>query len=336
MKITSFTNKDWEKESLKEKMTGHEVDFFDGVLQDHEDLSDADVEVLSLFPTSKVSSKEMDQFPNLKYIATWSTGYDHIDLDEAGKRGIVVSNVPTYGENTVAEYAFAILLALSRRVCEGYERVRKEGKFSTDGLEGFDLKDKTIGVIGTGHIGAYSIKMAKGFSMNVVAFDAFPKDELADELGFTYVSLDELLSQSDIITLHLPHNEHTHHIINKENITKMKKGAYLINTARGPLVDTEAIVKGLQDGILAGAGLDVLEEEEYMVDHSALLSEEHPNPESLQTVLANQYLIDHPRVLILPHNAFNTTEAVHRIFDTSAENIVAFAKNEPTNTVHSR
>lgn len=333
MKIASFYNKEWEKEYLTKKLEGHEVVYYDDTLQDHTDLKDDSVDVLSVFVKSPVSAKEMDQFPNLKMIATRSTGFDHIDMEEANKRGVIVSNVPTYGENTVAEYAFAIILALSRRVYESYDRVLKIGSFSPEGLDGFDLKDKTIGVVGTGHIGKYSIKMAKGFSMNVIAFDVRHDEAAARELGFTYVEFDELLAQSDIITLHAPYNEHTHHMINDGNVGKIKKGAYLINTARGGLVETSALIKALESGSLAGAGLDVVEEEGYMLDDIGLLMDNHPNPESLRTLLANQYLIDHPRVMIMPHNAFNTREAVERILTTTAENIFSFTNGNPINMV---
>jgi len=333
MKIISFYNEEWERDYLIKKLPDVEIVFLDGTLQDHADIKDDEAEVLSVFVKSKVGAKEMDQFPNLKFIATRSTGFDHIDLTEAGKRGIVVSNVPFYGANTVAEQAFALLLNLSRRVYESYRRVLEEGSFSPEGLRGFDLKGKTIGVIGTGHIGAHMIKMAHGFDMKIIAFDVKKNEELEKEFGVRYVEFDELLAQSDIITLHAPYNTHTHHMINTDNIDKIKKGAYLINTARGGLIETKALITALEKGILAGAGLDVLEEEEYMLDDTALITEPHPNPESLCVVLANQYLIDHPGVLITPHNAFNTKGALERILDTTAENIRSFIKDEPVNIV---
>jgi D-lactate dehydrogenase len=334
MRIVSFYNEDWEKEYLESRLEGHEIVFLDGVLQDHEDFRDEEAEVLSVFIKSKVGAEEMDRMPNLKLISTRSTGFDHIDLQEAKKRGIAVSNVPTYGENTVAEYAFALLLMVSRRMYESYDRVLKSGNFTPEGLRGFDLKGKKIGVVGTGHIGQHSIRIAKGFGMEVICFDVRENHELATELGFMYVSFEDLLAQADIITLHAPYNEHTHHMINQENIGKVKRGAYLINTARGGLVDTGAMIRGLEEGILAGAGLDVVEEEGYMADDTQLLQEAHPNPESLQTLLRNQYLIDHPRVVIVPHNAFNTIEAIERILDTTVENINAGASGEPVNVVN--
>jgi D-lactate dehydrogenase len=334
MKVLSFFNEQWEHDYLRQRLAGHDITFIEGTLQDHPDLRDEEVEVLSIFIKSPIDKEELDRFPNLKFIATRSTGFDHINLEEVKNRGIIVSNVPTYGENTVAEYAFALLLNLSRRVYESYDRVLKEGSFSTEGLRGFDLNGKTIGVVGSGHIGQYAIRMAKGFQMNVIAFDVRRDEALAEELGFQYVEFDELLAQSDVITLHAPYNEHTHHMINMDNVSKIKKGAYIINTARGGLIETRALIYALANDILAGAGLDVVEEEGYMRDDLELLMAPHPNPEDLQTLLSNQYLIDHPRVIIVPHNAFNTIEAIQRILDTTCSNVKAFADGQPQNVVN--
>lgn len=333
MKIVYFSREEWEEDYVKGKLFTDDITFFKGTMQDYPTYEDKDAEILSVFVKSRIGKEELDRFPNLKFIATRSTGFDHIDRDETEKRGIIVSNVPVYGANTVAEQAFALLLNLSRRIYESYDRVLKEGRFSPDGLRGFDLEGKTIGIVGTGNIGSHSIKMANGFGMKVVAFDVNHNEDLAKELGFEYVSFDELLASSDFISLHAPYNKHTHHMINMENIEKIKTGAYLINTARGGLVETRALIVALEKGILAGAGLDVLEEEGHMDDDAELLVEEHPNPESLQTLLANQYLIDHPQVIITPHNAFNTKEAFERIVDTTIENIQAFEKCEPVNVV---
>jgi D-lactate dehydrogenase len=175
--------------------------------------------------------------------------------------------------------------------------------------------------------------MANGFGMKVVGFDAYPNADLAQKLEFTYLPLEELLATSDIITIHVPYNKDTRHLINKENIGKIKKGAYLINTARGAIVETEAIVDALKNETLAGAGLDVLEEEGDMSDELSLLTSPHPKEEQLKIALENHYLIDHPRVIVTPHNAFNTKEAVERILDTTIENIKNFSAGSPTNVV---
>ncbi|OIO33156.1 MAG: hydroxyacid dehydrogenase [Candidatus Yonathbacteria bacterium CG_4_10_14_3_um_filter_47_65] len=334
MKILSFHNESWERDFLKEKLPAAEFLFFEGTVQDNADMRNDEAEVLSVFVDSHIGKEELDRFPKVKLIATRSTGFDHIDLIETAAHGIVVSNVPTYGENTVAEQAFALLLALSRRIYESYDRVLKEGTFSPEGLRGFDLQGKTMGVVGTGHIGVHTIRIAKGFEMEVVAFDVHRNEELAARMGFRYAEFDELIASSDVISLHAPYNEHTHHMINMDNVGKIKKGAYLINTARGGLVETRAMITALESGILAGAGLDVLEEEGYMKDDVVLLTQEHPNPESLAMVLSNQYLIDHPRVLITPHNAFNTKEAIERILSVTTENVKAFAGGTPQNVIN--
>ena len=333
MNIIYFSGEEWEKDYVIDKLLDNEITFFDKPIQEYPAQINNEAEILSVFVKSKIGGQELDRFPNVKLIATRSTGFDHIDFNETSKRGIIVSNVPAYGANTVAEHTFALLLNLSRRIYESYNRVLEEGKFSSDGLRGFDLKRKTIGVIGTGNIGAHVIKMAYGFNMNIVAFDIKKNEKMEKEFGVNYVEFDELLSQSDIITLHAPYNEHTHHMINMNNVNKIKPGAYLINTARGGLVETGALVYALEEKILEGAGLDVLEEEGYMIDDTELLFGEHPNPERLRILLANQYLIDHPSVLITPHNAFNTKEAISRIIDTSIENIQAFEKGNPVNIV---
>lgn len=337
MKLVYIEEEEWEQEYLKDRLTeaGWEVDFrkvgTDGTLD-----ADVEAEAISIFITTKIDASEMDKFPKLKLIATRSTGFDHIDLDEAKKRGITVCTVPSYGTNTVAEFAFALILALSRRVCEAHNRVCNTGSFSQEGLRGFDLAGKTIGVVGTGHIGVHAIRMAKGFAMRVIAFDAFPKEGLDKEMGFTYVSLNELLNKSDIVTIHVPYNPQTHHLINKDNVHEFKKGAYLINTARGAVVETEALVDALMDKTLAGAGLDVLEEEGDMQDDERLFSLPHPKEEELKTTLANHYLIDHPRVIVTAHIAFDSQEAIERILDTTAENLIAFEKGTPQNIIKSK
>ena len=334
MKITYFYNEEWEGSYVKERLPGEELTFLKGITTDYPEMRDEQAEVLSVFVNSPVGKAELDRFPNLKHIAARSTGYDHIDRAEAKARGITVSFVPAYGENTVSEFAMALLLMVSRKMYECVKKVQEEGLFSQVGLRGFDLKGKTIGILGTGRIGVHMIKMVKGFDMKVIAFDAFPKENLAQELGFTYVSFDELLAQSDVVSVHLPYMKETHHILNVDNIAKMKKGSVLINTARGALVETEALVKGLREGILLGVGLDVLEEEGFIEDETKLLFNAHPNEISLKTTLANHYLIEHPRAIIAPHNAFNTEEAIKRILDTTVENIAAFGHGEAKNIIN--
>lgn len=333
MRIIYFYNEEWEVEYVKSRVANQDIIFKQGYLSQYPEFKDEEAEAISIFVTSHIGGEEMDRFPKLKFIATRSTGFDHIDLSEAGKRGIKVSNVPSYGENTVAEQAFALLLCISRKIYDSYKQIEQGGKFSSEGLKGFDLRGKTIGIVGLGRIGIHVARIARGFEMNILAYDKFPNAEAITNYGVKYLTLDELLAQSDIISLHAPYMPETHHLINLDNVCKIKKGAYLINTARGGLVDTGALIKGLQDGNLAGAGLDVLEEENFMLDELSLLNNPHPNADSLKTILENHYLIDHPRVIITPHNAFNTQEAIERIVGTTVENIISFTKGEEINLV---
>ena len=333
MRIAYFYNEEWEQEYVSKKFSDDTFNFIKGSTRDHLEASDTDAEVLSVFVNSPVDAALFDRFPSVRFIAARSTGFDHIDFAEAARRGIRVSNVPTYGEHTVAEFSFALLLALSRKIVDAQNRIEESGSFSQDGLRGFDLKGKTIGIIGTGHIGERMINMARGFDMKIIAFDAYPKPELAAALGFTYLPFEEVLATSDIVSLHAPYNAHTHHMINMQNIHTLKRGSYLINTSRGGLVETMAIVKGLEDGILAGAGLDVLEEEGQMVDEGVILTSEHPNQESLRVVLANHYLVKHPRVIVTAHIAFDTQEAIERILNVTIDNIGAYKGGVPINLV---
>ena len=332
MTIHYFSGETWEEEYVRAKLPTEEIAFHEGSLAAFPDIADPDATVLCTFIESKIDEDEMKRFPALKLIATRSTGFDHIDLAAAKTRGIAVANVPSYGENTVAEFTFALLLALSRRVIDADERVRG-GAFSPVGLRGFDLAGKTIGVVGCGHIGTHVIRMANGFGMKVLGFDVVRNDELARTLNFTYTTLPELFATSDIVTLHVPYNAHTHHLVNRENIGTFKKGSYLINTSRGAVVETDALVEAIKSGVIAGAALDVLEEEGELHDEAALLTAPHPNEGAIKIALENHYLIEHPRVIVTPHLAFNTTEAVERILDTTINNIRGFASGSPTNIV---
>ncbi|MBI2515168.1 hydroxyacid dehydrogenase [Candidatus Wolfebacteria bacterium] len=328
MKIAFFEIEPWESEYVEYKLglPVSDLRFTPGKLNVNNLPPHRDAEIISVFVGSKVDVDVIHAFPNLKLITTRSTGFDHIDRQIAGAKEIKLGYVPGYGDNTVAEFAFGLILTLSRKIYDGIDRLRETGRFNYDGLRGFDLKGKTLGVIGAGRIGMHAIKIAKGFGMDVLAYDAFPNEKIAQELGFNYVSLEELLSRSDVITIHVPYLPSTRHLINSENIKKIKKGAILVNTSRGAVAETEALVKALKDGILAGVGLDVLEEEGVIQDEAGFVLYGHPEEHNLRTALANHVLIDTPNVVITPHNAFNTKEAIQRILDTDIENIKSFAE----------
>lgn len=295
----------WEKEFVSEKIAD-KPRFFESTAQDCvKDLQG--VKILSVFINSRVDRKMIESLPDLKCIATRSTGFDHIDLKAAEEKGIVVCNVPTYGENTVAEHTFALILSLSRNLRKAFLRTA-QNDFSLEGLMGFDLKGKTLGVIGTGHIGLHVIRMALGFEMKVLAYDVKKQNS---ELNFEYVSLEELLKQSDIITLHAPYLPSTRHLINRKNIGLIKKGAMLVNTARGGLVEIEALLEALDQKILSAVGLDVLQDEAH-----PMLS-----------------LLQRENVIYTPHMAFYSREAVQRILETTLHNIQTFLQGPAENQV---
>jgi D-lactate dehydrogenase len=331
LKIAFFEVNDWEEKYLKNKLKGYFLRFSKEALNSENAQQIKDFDAVSVFIYSKVDEQTIQEIPGLKLIVTRSTGFDHIDIEECKKRGLTVCNVPSYGENTVAEHTFALILALSRNICKACIR-RFEHDFSIEGLEGFDLKGKTIGVVGTGKIGLHVIRIAKGFSMNVVAYDLRQNTLLSEVLGFEYVSLENLLARSDIITLHVPYLKATHHLMNKDTFKLVKKGAILINTARGSIVDTEALIDALDKKILAGAGLDVLEGEELIKEEKQLLHEPK-NLEVLTSLVSNHVLLDSDKVVFTPHIAFYSQEALERILETTVQNISAFTSGNPQNVV---
>ncbi|MDI6715537.1 MAG: hydroxyacid dehydrogenase [Actinomycetota bacterium] len=331
-KIAFFEIEPWEEKFISEHLNKNlQFAFFvDPLTTDNVEIA-VGYDIISPFIYSELNRDVIDQLPNLRLIATRSTGFDHIDLEACKERNITISNVPSYGENTVAEHTFSLILALSRKLLPSIERTRR-GNFSLEGLRGFDLKDKTIGVIGAGHIGQHVIRIARGFEMNVVVFDVRQDELLAKSLGFKYLALDELLRTSDIITLHAPYNPHTHHMISKKNVHEIKRGAILINTSRGGLIETAALVEGLNEGILSGIGLDVLEEEGLIKEERQLLSHEF-HPEQLRIALETYALLFRDNVIITPHNAFNSAESVQRILETTITNIKSFIEGHPLNIV---
>jgi D-lactate dehydrogenase len=333
MKIAIFEVEDWEKQAFEQFQNSHEVVYSDEPLgkQNAGDYSDADI--ISTFIYSDLGCEVIEQFDRLKLIATRSTGFDHIDLDECKKTDVVVSNVPSYGENTVAEHVFALLLAISHHIIPAVDRTRR-GDFSQEGLQGFDLRGKTFGVIGTGDIGAATIEIARGFRMKVLAFDVKPDDELAAKLDFEYVDMDRLLGESDVISLHVPANKHTRGLLSHDEFAKMKNDVVIINTARGSIIDMEALLKAIADGKVRAAGLDVLAAEPVVREEAELLRRAFSREHNLEELLADHILMRLRNVIITPHSGFNTREAVQRIVDTTAGNIAAYLDGNPVNIVN--
>ena len=308
------------------------AEYFECTLQECPPDHYREAEVLGVFVHCVVSREILDRMPNLRLIAARSTGYDQIDLEACNERGIPVSNVPRYGENTVAEHTFGLILSLSRKIHKAYQRT-VAGDFTLQGLEGFDLKGKTLGVLGAGSIGLHVIRIAKGFGMNVIAYDVRPNTLIAEVLDFEYHPLEYVLANADIITLHAPYMPSTHHLINAETIKLIKPGALLINTARGGLVDTEALIDALDQGILSGAGLDVIEGEELMEEEERFMRAPEAG-DQLRMIIRQHILLRRPDVVITPHMAFFSKEARERILDTTIDNIGAFFAGKPQNVVN--
>lgn len=332
MKIAFYELEDWEREELRKvAFEGHELALWAQPVNERTLTAASDSEIVSVFVRSSLTASTLAMLPKLKFIATRSTGFDHIDLEACHERGILVSNVPSYGENTVAEHTFALILALSRNIHKAFvHTLAREIPFKE--LRGFDLEGKTLGVVGAGRIGLHVIKIAKGFGMDVVAFDVRQEPLLAEVLNFRYVPLEELLQVSDIVSLHCPYSVRTHHVINSENIRLMKRGALLINTARRGLIDPTTLTEALDDGLLGGAALDVLEGEELLKDERQILAQPLAQ-DKLRTLILNHSLFRRDNVVITPHIAFNSREAVHRILETTVENLRAFLEGRPKNLV---
>lgn len=335
MKIVGFELEDWEQGSFQRLKDNCELILTDKAVSEGLDVNYQDADIISTFIYSDLDRNALRQFKNLKLIATRSTGYDHIDLDYCKINNIGIVNVPTYGQNTVAEHTFALIHAISRHIPEAVERTRS-GRFSQKELQGFDLKGKTLGIIGTGDIGRNVIRIAKGYEMKVIAYDVKLDQEAAFNLGFDYTDLDNIFSKADIITLHIPGTEKTRDLISERQFERMKQGVILINTSRGSVVNVQALLKAISEKKVAAAGLDVLPEEPVIREEAEILRSTYTDRDDLQVLWADHMLTHLPNVIITPHIAFNTREAVERLLNTSVENILAFIEGNPQNLVSYR
>ncbi|MDD2225179.1 MAG: NAD(P)-dependent oxidoreductase [Candidatus Shapirobacteria bacterium] len=324
LRIAFFGVKSWEREIIEKeigKLDSFGIGIFEGEVQDNLELA-AKYDIISPFIYSIFDKESLCKLPNLKMIAARSTGIDNVDIGECNKRKIVVANVPVYGSKTVAEYTFALMLAITRKIVEAHQSV-ENGEFSPEGLTGVDLDGKILGVIGVGNIGQNVVRIARAFGMKVLGVDERLPPEVAKKIGCKIVDLETCLKEADIVTLHVPSIPETFHLINKKNIKLMKKGSYLVNTSRGPVIETEAIVWALNNKTLAGAALDVTEDESMLESVSVVMSKKITKDE-LQDVLSFHLLRDRDDVIFTPHNAFNTKEAIGRIVGTTVENIKKF------------
>ncbi|MDT8271747.1 MAG: hydroxyacid dehydrogenase [Desulfomonilia bacterium] len=332
MKITIFETEPWEQDIYRKLGADHEVVFLTESLGQQNAGDHRDTDIVSTFIYSSLDEAVLKQLPSLKLIATRSTGYDHIDIEYCSEHDIQIANVPSYGTCPVAEHVFGLILVISHNLNEAINRTRR-GEFSLAGLKGFDLHGRVLGVVGTGSIGTCVIRIARGFGMEVHAFDVNPDEALSSELGFTYSPLNTLLGSSDIVTLHVPANKHTRHLISEEQFGQMKDGSILINTSRGTIVDVQALIQALATGKIAAAGLDVLPDEPVIREEAELLRSVFQKKYDLETLLADHILLRLRNVYITPHSAFYTQEALLDILNTTLDNIQAFVQGSPQNVV---
>jgi len=334
MKLVAFETEAWEAEACR--VLQPEFDFSCTVrpLDEASVAAYQDADLVTVFVHSRLTVPVLVQLPNLKLIVTRSTGYDHIDLDYCAKAGIAVANVPSYGDVTVAEHVFALLLGLARHLPAYSERVR-HADFAQADLRGFDLHGKTMGVIGTGRIGQCVIRIARGFGMNVIAHDIAPRKGAAEALGFRYVEFSSLLAEADVVSFHLPATPDTKDMFGDAQFALMKKRAVLINTARGNIIQIDALVRAITTGRIRAAGLDVFPQEPLIQDEAEIFRGPAVEADALKALLAYHVLVNAPNVLITPHVAYNTEDALRRLIDMTIENIRAFVAGHPINIVAS-
>lgn len=319
MKIAFYSTKPYDKlwfEPLNREKYGFTIDFLESPCKEASVSLAKGHDAICIFVNDHVTAPMVEELYQMgvKAILLRSTGYNHVDL-EAARGKIQVLRVPSYSPEAVAEYAMAMLLTVDRFTHKAYTRTR-EFNMNINGLMGRDLFRKTAGIVGTGKIGQAMIHICKGFSMDVIAYDPYPNEDLSVK----YVSKEELFKNSDVISLHCPLTEETQHLINEESIRLMKKDIYLINTSRGGLIDTPCLIEGLIQGTFAGVGLDVYEEEE------GVFYEDRSNDIMMDEALAR--LTSFPNVLISSHMGFFTREATKAIAEVTLENAYALEQGK--------
>jgi D-lactate dehydrogenase len=300
---------------------GHALRFLEDRLTSATAILAAGCEAVCVFVNDTVDAEVLEILARqgTRLVATRSTGYNHIDAAAAARLGIAVVRVTDYSPHSVAEFAVGLLLAVNRKIARASVRTR-EGNFELDGLMGFDLHGKTVGVIGTGKIGTIFARIMAGFGCSVVGYDRYPSPAF-ESLGGRYVGIDELLDCSDVVSLHCPLTEETHHIVNAGSLARAKRGSILVNTSRGGLVDTEAAVAALKTGQLGGLAIDVYEQE------ASLFFQDLSSTVITDDVI--QRLVSFPNVIVTGHQAFFTQEAIGQIMATTIDSIGAFERGEP-------
>ncbi|MEO7362895.1 MAG: NAD(P)-dependent oxidoreductase [Gemmatimonadaceae bacterium] len=332
MNVVIFEVGDWNVQK-SQRLSSHSVQYVHEALTVRNVGAYLDADVVSLSVSSTGDAAVLREFKHLRMIATRSTGYDHIDLPACRAAGIVVCNVPDYGTHAVAEHTFALLLSLGRHIPQAVAQTRR-GNFSVSDLRGFDLAGKILGVVGAGKIGQQVMRIARGFDMTVIAFDAQPELSVETSIGMQFVDLDQVLSRSDVLSIHLPRGVHTRNIIGERELALMKRGAMLINTARGDIVNAQALIDALEEGRLAGAALDVLSEDTLLHEKAARLrSAMEPSAAAVAALKSDRALLAISNVIVTPHMAYDTAEAVARMQETSLCNIERFISGHPQNVV---
>jgi len=329
MKVAVFDTHRYDREALEEanQGRGHALSFFEPRLTRETAALASGFDVVCSFVNDVLDAEALSALlrGGVRLVALRSAGYNHVDLEAASRLGLPVVRVPAYSPHAVAEHAAALVLSLNRKIHRAYARVR-EWNFSLEGLVGFDLHDKAVGLVGTGNIGAVAARIFHGFGCRLLAHDLREDPELT-ALGTRYVTLDELYAEADIVSLHVPLTPETYHLIDAAALARMKRGVILINTGRGALIDSRALIDALKEGRVGGAGLDVYEEEEgiFFQDLSARVLKDD--------VLAR--LLTFPNVLITSHQGFLTREALRAIAETTLDSIDALQRGEPLrNEVH--
>ncbi len=320
MKIAFYSTHQFELEQFQLANAGkHDVKFLDTYLTIDTVALASSCECVALFANDDASGPVLEELHThgVKYVALRSAGYNHVDLQKAKELGMKVAHVPEYSPYSVAEHTVALMLSLNRKLIRAHSRVR-ELNFSLNGLTGFDMNGKVAGIVGTGKIGQVVAKILYGFGCELYAFDLAPNRELIEKYGVKYVDIDQLCEKSDIVTLHVPLNEHTKYIIDQEQIDSMKRGVMLINTSRGALLNTKAVINALKSGHVGYLGLDVYEEEK------GLFFEDYSDRILQDDVIAR--LMTFNNVLITSHQAFLTHTALKNISETTIYNIDCWSK----------
>lgn len=325
MKIAMFSTKSYDQTSFertnRERGHGHEIVYLEPRLLPETAPLAAGVPAVCAFVNDRLDAEVLRALRDhgTTLIALRSAGFNHVDLEAADALGLTVARVPAYSPHAVAEHAVALILSLNRKVFRAYNRVR-EGNFSLEGLMGFDLHGRTVGVVGTGRIGVLFAGILRGFGCRVLGYDPHPNPEA--EAVLDYVSLDELFARSDVVSLHCPLTPETRHLIDADAIGRMRDGVMLINTSRGQLVDTLAVIEGLKSGRIGHLGLDVYEEEEglFFQDLSAQVIQDD----------VFSRLLTFPNVIVTGHQGFFTQEAMAGIAETTLANVTAFETGEGT------